>query len=373
MHNIEIKEVLNKKLLKDFIYLPEQLHKNHKNWIPPLYMDEWDFFDKEKNPSFKKNETILFIAFIDNKPVGRIMGIIPKVYNYFHKENNARFTFLESIDDIEVTKQLIDVIKKWAKSYKTDMLIGPLSFSDKEPQGFLFHGFDEPHIIASNCNFEYQTQQLVELGFDTYKDLFVYRIDLTNDLPPLYSALAERNLNRGYKLIEFTSKIQARKYIYPILNLVNITYKDIYASTPFSESEMDDFANKYLAILNSNLIKIILDKDDNVVAFVIGMRDIGKGLKKAKGNLFPFGFIPFLYYQKKTKQMNMLLGAIANEHQDRGLDALLGVSLFKSARKMGLEVADTHLVLEDNIKMRREYERINGQVYKKFRLFSLKL
>jgi len=368
---IEIKEVSDKELLKQFIYLPDFIHKDHKNWVPPIYMDEWDFFDKNKNQSFKKNETILFVAFSEGKAIGRIMGIIPTVYNHFQNENNARFCFLESIDNIDVTRNLIDKVKEWARGFETDTLIGPLSFSDKEPQGFLYYGYNEPHVIASNCNFPYQTQQLVDLGFSKYKDLFVYNLDLKQDLPKLYHSLSERNIRNGYKLIEFTNKIQARKYIHPILNLVNISYKDIYASTPFSESEMDDFANKYLAVLNANLIKVIVDKNDIVVAFIIAMRDIGKGLKKAKGRLLPLGFIPFLYYQKKSKQLNLLLGAVGNEHRSKGLDALLGVSLFNSAKKLGMEIIDTHLILEENIKMRKEIERLDGTIYKKYRLYAI--
>jgi len=373
MPNIEIKEVTNKGLLKEFIYLPDFIHENHKNWVPPIYIDEWDFFNKEKNSSFSKNETVLYLAFINGKAVGRVMGIIPKIYNHFRNENNARFSFLESIDEIEVARKLIDQVKTWAKSFKADALIGPLSFSDKEPQGYLYQGYDKPHVIASNCNFPYQTQQLIELGFVKYKDLVVYSVDLKKDLPKFYYALAERNLKYGYKLVEFTNKIQARKYIYPILNLVNITYKDIYASTPFSKSEMDDFANKYLAVINATLIKVIVDKNDNIVAFIIAMRDMGKGLKIANGNLFPFGFVPFLYHQKKSKQLNLLLGAVANGHRNRGLDTLLGVSLFNSAKKMGMEVVDTHLILEENIKMRREIERINGDIYKRYRLYTTNL
>jgi len=373
MLNIEIKEVTNKKLLKKFIYLPDSIHANHKNWVPPIYMDEWDFFNKDKNPNFKKNETILFLAFINGEAVGRIMGIIPKVYNHFHEENNARFSFLETIDNIDVARKLIDKIKEWAKEFETDALIGPLSFSDKEPQGFLYYGYEQPHVIASNCNFPYQTQQLVDLGFKKHKDLFVYKMDLKKDLPQLYHSLAERNLRNGYKLIEFTNKIEARKYIHPILNLVNITYKDIYASTPFSEDEMDDFANKYLAVLNANLIKVVVDSNDKVVAFVVAMRDIGEGLKKAKGKLFPIGFIQMFYYQKKSKQLNLLLGAIANDHRNRGLDTLLGVSLFDSAKKLGMEVVDTHLILEENLRMRKEVERLEGEIYKKYRLYSTKL
>lgn len=370
MLDIEIKEVTNKKLLKKFIYLPDYIHKDHKNWVPPLYMDEWDFYDKDKNPNFSKNDTILLLAEQNGITVGRIMGIIPRVYNHFHNENNARFSFLETTDDLEITKALIDRIKEWAKSFDTDKLIGPLSFSDKEPQGFLYHGYKEPHVIASTCNLPYQSQQLVDLGFNKYKDLFVYKIDLKKDLPKFYHSLAERNLRHGYKLIEFTNKIEARKYIHPILNLVNITYKDIYASTPFSETEMDDFANKYLAVLNAKLIKVIVDKNDTVVAFIVAMRDMGKGLKVAKGSLFPLGFIPFLYHQKKSKQLNLLLGAVANEHRNRGLDTLLGVSLFSSAKMLGMEVVDTHLILEENIKMRREIERIDGEIYKKYRIYS---
>lgn len=373
MNNIEVKEVSNKSELNKFIYLPDFIHKEHDNWVPPIYMDEKEFFDKNKNTNFKKNDTILFLAYKDGIAVGRVMGIIPKVYNHFFKENNARFNYLDTIDDIDVAKSLIDAVKTWALSFKKDKLIGPLGFSDKEPQGFLYEGYNEPHVIASTCNYPYQTQQLIDLGFVKHKDLFVYKVDLSKDLPEFYNALAQRNLRYGYKLIEFSSKLQARKYIHPILKLVNITYKDIYASTPFSEDEMDDFANKYMMVLNANLIKVIVDKNDEVVAFVVAMRDMGKGLKIAKGRLLPVGFIPFLYHQKRSKQLNLLLGAVANDHRNRGLDALLGTSLFDSAKKLGMDKVDTHLILEENIKMRKEIERIDGEIYKRYRLYTLDL
>ena len=74
MGEITIKEVITRKELRDFIYLPEKVHRDEPDWLPPIYMDEWQLFDRKKNKSFNYADAILLLAYRDGKPVGRIMG-----------------------------------------------------------------------------------------------------------------------------------------------------------------------------------------------------------------------------------------------------------------------------------------------------------
>ena len=161
LQTLEIREVKTQKDLHKFIHLPAEIHRNHANWVPPIYMDDWEFFNPKKNKSFESCDTILLLAFRGSKAVGRIMGIIHHKYNEKHQENNARFAFFETWNDEEVATKLLKAIEIWAKQKGTVRLIGPLAFSDKYPQCFLIEGFDEPAVISSNCNFPYQTE-LVE-------------------------------------------------------------------------------------------------------------------------------------------------------------------------------------------------------------------
>jgi hypothetical protein len=370
-----IKEVLSKSDLKKFIHLPAAIHKNQSNWVPPIYMDEWEFFNPKKNKSFQSCDTILLLAYQNNKVVGRIMGIVHHKYNEQHQEKCARFAFFETWNDELVAKELIAAIEKWATQKGMNKLIGPLAFSDKDPQGFLIDGFDEPAVIASNCNFPYQVDLLTNNSFTKEVDLVVYQIRIPNPLPEFYLRIQERaiRMNPSLRVLEFTSRRKVKPYIHPVLRLLNRTFVEIFGFIPFTEAEMDDFANRYLFLINPNFIKVVVNEKDEVVAFVIGMSHIGEGIQKSKGYLFPFGIFQIFAAARKTKQLNLLLGGIDPAYRGKGLDVMMGVKMMESATALGKTLIDSHLELEYNKNVRAEMEKMGGVVYKRFRVFGKNL
>ena len=68
--------------------------------------------------------------------------------------------------------------------------------------------------------------------------------------------------------------------------------------------------------------------------------------------------------------MNLLLGGIDPEYQGRGLDVMMGIKLIESAKRAGKTVMDSHLELENNLKVRAEMEKMGGQVYKRYRIYQ---
>ena len=232
MHmDIAITEVLTKKDLNSFIHLPASIHKNHRNWVPPLYIDERAFFNPRKNNAFTYSETILLLARKSNKVVGRIMGIINHRYNKAYGLKEARFVFLETYNDIEVAHKLIKYVEEWAKANEADKLVGPLGFSDKDPQGLLIEGFEHTPVIATNYNFEYMVNFVVSAGFVKKVDLVVYKLNVPQDIPEFYARINERALknNPDLRVVKFKTKLRIKPYIKPVFQLVNETYKDIYA------------------------------------------------------------------------------------------------------------------------------------------------
>jgi hypothetical protein len=147
--SLEIREVASRSDLRKFIYLPAKIHKKHKNWVPPVYMDDRVFFNPAKNESFSHSDTVLFLAWLRGKAVGRVMGIINHQYNKRTGENDARFCFLECYEDFNAAEALIMGVEEWARAKGSDNLVGPLGFSDKDPQGLLIEGYDKPVVIAS--------------------------------------------------------------------------------------------------------------------------------------------------------------------------------------------------------------------------------
>jgi ribosomal protein S18 acetylase RimI-like enzyme len=372
LQKIEIREVKIRKDLSKFIHLPAAIHQNHPNWVPPIYMDDWEFFNPKKNKSFDSCDTILLLALRNKEVVGRIMGIIHHKYNEKHQENRARFAFFETWNDEEVASALILSVENWAREKGMDRLIGPLAFSDKDPQGFLIEGFDEPAVIASNCNFPYQTELLEKNAYTKEVDLVVYQIKIPNPIPEFYLKIEERAIrqNQGLHLLEFTSRTKVKPYIHPVLRLLNTTFTEIFGFIPFTEAEMDDFANRYLFLINPRFIKIVVNGQNEVVAFVIGMSHIGEGIQKAKGYLFPIGIFQIFASARKSKQLNLLLGGIDPAYRGKGLDVMMGVKLIESAIAQGKTVIDSHLELEYNTKVRAEMEKMGGVVYKRFRVFG---
>jgi hypothetical protein len=367
----EIREVLSKRDLKTFIFLPEKIHAGHENWVHPIYMDDWKYFDKKKNKAFGYCDTILILAWKDGRPVGRAMGIINHRFNEHRNEKTARFGYLDTYEDKEALHAILGFIEDWARAKGMTKIVGPYGFSDQDPEGFLIEGFEHRATIATYYNFEWMPRFLEEEGYAKDNDWFVYKLAVPKELPELYQKIYERHMKRGtYKIIEFRKRKELKPWIRPILSLMNESFLsgNIYGFAPLDEEEMDDLAKRYLPVVDPRFVKAVT-KDGEVAAFMIAMPDMTEGIVKAKGRLLPFGFVHVLRAAKKTKQLDLLLGAVKEKYRGQGLDALMGIKTFISAQEAGYEMIDTHHEMEDNVKVRAEMERQGGTIYKRYRAF----
>lgn len=370
--SVEVREVATAADFSQFLYLPEKIHRDHANWVHPIYLDDRDYFNPKKNKSFAYCDTIRLLAWRDGKAVGRVMGIIHHPYNQLHGEKDVRFSWLETWNDPEVYAALIGFLEAWGREKGMTQIVGPLGFSDKDPQGFLTEGFDEPVVLASNCNFPYMVELTEAYGFEVRTRLVVYKIPVPEVLPPIIARVEERFRQRdsGLQVLEFATRRKVRPYIHKVLQLVNLTFTEIYGFWPYREDEMDDFANRFLYLIDPRYIKVIVNREDEAVAFIVGMDHIGEGIRKARGRLLPVGWIHLLLAARRSRQLNLMLGAIHPDYQGRGLDMLMGARMLESAQKTGKTVMDSHLELESNTKVRAEMERMGGKVYKRFTIYS---
>jgi len=373
--DIEIREIKTRKDLKTFIYLPEKIHANHPNWVHPIYMDEWKYFNAKKNEAFSYCDTIILLAFRGEEAVGRIMGIINSRYNEHKNEKTVRFGYLETGEDEEVIRALLNHVEDWARNKGMTKIVGPYGFSDQDPEGFLIEGFENRATIATYYNFEWMPSLVEKQGYTKDVDYFVYKLDVPKELPEIYKRIYERAKKRGnFELLEFKKKKNIKPWIVPILSLMNECYLagNIYGYTPLSEKEMKNLAARYLPVLDPRFVKAVLIEGE-VASFIVGMPDMTEGIQKARGRLLPFGFLKVLRAAKKTKQLDLLLGAIKDKYRGRGLDAIMGIKMFISAQEAGMEIMDTHHEMEENVRVRAEMERMGGKLYKKFRVYKKQL
>jgi hypothetical protein len=370
MANITVKEVATRRELREFIYLPEKVHKGEPNWLPPIYMDERLLFNKKKNKSYKYADAILLLAWKENKPAGRIMGIINRRYNKINNEQHGRFCFMECYDDPEVFHALIGYVEKWAKENGMEKLVGPLGFSDKDPQGFQTEGFEYPLFITAANNSPYMPKLLEAEGYEKKIDLVDYLADMPKEMPEIYLKVLSRvEKTEGYRIIEFNTKKELKPHIVPVLELMNETFNEIYGFVPLTDKEKVEFANRYLSILDPKFIKVVETKE-GPIGFAIGMPDVSPGIKACNGRLLPFGIFKVLKESRRSKKLLMMLGGVKKEYRGKGIDVLMGVKILQSGIMHGMEVIDSHLVLENNTRMRGEYERVGGKVVKKYRIYQ---
>lgn len=367
--DIKIVEVTSGKLLRTFIHLPAKLHGKEPNWMPTIYADDRNFFNPKKNHQFDSCDTIMALALVNGKPVGRIMGIIHNAYNTLRNENSARFGYFDSIDSQEVARALFTFIQDWVVQKGKTLLVGPYGFSDKDIQGLLIEGFDHVPLIDSACNPPYIINLIQNEGFAKEIDCMTYKFSVNLALPELYYRIVQRtNYSNHIQLIEFDTRKQLKPYIIPVLQLVNKTYDHLYGFVPMSDTEIQELASRYLPIIDPRFVKVV-EKEGEVIAFIVAIPNLSVGIQKSRGYLFPIGIFQILIASKKSRQLDLMLGAVRRDYQGTGLEVVMGISLIESARKANFKDMETHLILENNTKMRSEFERLKVPVYKRFRVF----
>ena len=368
---IQLITVSTKSLLKEYIFLPRKIYSGYTNWVPPIYMDEWAFHNSKKNRALLHSEVIRLLAYRDGKAVGRIMGIINKKYNEQHRLRNVSFFNLDCLNDTTIAHTLIQFIENWGREKGMNKIVGPYGFSDKDPQGLQIEGFEHLPVIVTPTNPPY-LQKLVEgEGYQKEIDCVSYQLVVPPAMPAVYEKIADRILNNAnVRLIEFKNKKELKPHILPALRLMNEAYAHLYGYSSMTEDEMQGLADQYLFVLDPEFVKAIQTSNGETIAFGVGMPDISKGIQRARGNLFPFGFIHILNASRKAKQLDLMLGAVKQGFRGIGLNVLLGKSMLESARKRGFTSMDSHLILETNNLMRSEFEKVGGTVYKRYRVYQ---
>ena len=229
------------------------------------------------------------------------MGLINRRYNEINNEQHGRFCFMGCYNDPAVFHALITGIEDWARQNGMVKLVGPLGFSDKDPQGFQTEGFEYPQFITSANNSPYMNTLVEDEGYAKKIDLVNYLGDIPKEFPRVYERVLERvKKTEDFKIVEFTSKKELKPYILPVLELMNETFSEIYGFVPLNDKEKADFAARYLPILDPNFIKAV-HQDNQLIGFAIGLPDISAGIKACRGRLLPFGIFRVLPKIKKNE------------------------------------------------------------------------
>ncbi|MCC8145728.1 MAG: hypothetical protein LIO93_04660 [Bacteroidales bacterium] len=370
--SVIIKEVTDKATLKNFVVFNIKLYQGNPYYVPGLIEDELMTLDKDKNPAFDFCEAIYYLAYKDNKIVGRIAGIINHKANEIWNQRYARFSFVDFIDDEEVSKALFEAVEKWAHSKGMTGLHGPLAFTDLDHEGLLVWGFDKVGTMATSYSFPYYQDHITKLGYLKDQDWNEFQIQIPDSIPEKHMRISEIVLKRsGLKIMKFKKRKEIWPYAWKIFELWNEAFKPLYGYSPLTERQIEYYVKMYIPMLRLKLITLVVkEEDDSVVGLALTLPSLSKALQKAKGSFFPFGWFYLLKAMYgKNEVVDLYLMGVHPEYQNKGVNALLFYDLIPVFKEMGYKYAESNPELEINKKMHSQWNDFDAKHVRTRRAF----
>jgi len=367
---IEIKEVTTNKELKEFVDFQFRLYRNNKFWVPPLRIDEINTLRRDKNPAFEYCEAKYWLALKDGEVVGRIAGIINYLYIKKWGAKNARFGWIDFIDDRQVSKKLLETVEAWAVDKGMTGLHGPLGFCDLDREGLLVDGFEEMGTFTTIYNYPYYSLHLEEHGYVKDVDWLEYELEIPHEMPVVIEKASQEALRRfNLRVLETKKPKDFLPYVKGIFQLLNNAYSDLYGVVPLTDKQVELYTKQYFSFVNPDYVKVVLDQNDNVVAFGIAFPSLSLAMRKAKGRLFPFGFIYLLNALKRNNMIDLCLVAVKPELHGKGVNAILMKEIYNNCVKNGIIKAQCNPQLESNRKVRTQWKYFNSRQHKRRRCY----
>ena len=375
---IEIRAVDHSKRsqIRKFVKLGIDFYKDNPYYVPPLVMDDTNTLSPKKNPAFDFCEAQAFMAYRDGKPVGRIAGIINHKVNGRTGHKDLRFGFVDFIDDPEVSQALFDAVSQWGRVKGMTSIVGPLGFTDMDQEGMLTFGYDEVGTMATIYNYPYYPQHMERMGFEKDADWMEYYLTVPDAVPEKHRRIAEIVKERnGLKVKKYSSRKKIREeYGVALFELINEAYDKLYGYSPLSPKQIQYYINMYLSILNLELVTVVTDADDKIVAIGISIQSFSKALQKCRGRIFPFGWVHLLpVLLGKSDAVDLLLIAVKPEYQSKGVNALLFADLIPYYIKNGYRHAESNPELESNAKVQNQWGSFEARQHRRRRAWRRNL
>lgn len=376
--SVEIKEVRTRSELRKFVNFPELLYKDNPCYVPPLVFDQMDTLDQKKGAAQEFCESRLYLAYKDGKPAGRVAAIVNNLANNQWNHKEVRFGWYDFIDDTEVSSALMAKVEEFGREKGMESVVGPLGFTDFDPEGLLIEGYDELSTMALIYNHPYYVKHIEDLGFRKDADWIEYKIHIPEKLPEKVERVSAIISERaGVHVRRLTRKIiKEEDYGHKIFKLINECYKDLYNFTVLPDHMADKYLGFYLTILDLSFVSVVERNEDNeIVAFGITMPSIARALQKSRGKLFPFGWWYLLrsLFIRREEGVEMLLVGVKPEYQNTGLNSLVMVDLFKRFTRAGMKWAETNAILETNLKNQNQFKAYDPECKKRRRSYIKEL
>ena len=361
---ITIKKVVSKVDSKAFVKFPFEIYKDSKYWVPPIITQELATFDAKKNPIFNDAEATLFLAYKGKKIVGRIAAIINWLEVKDQNIKKMRFGWFDFIDDIEVSKALLEEVYTIGKANKLDYTEGPVGFSNLDKVGVMTEGYENVGNMITWYNHPYYVNHYETLGFTIEKKYSENRFPFENVKPEFFYK-AQELIKRRYKLkaLDLRKTSEVMPYADKMFDLFNDSYASLSSFVAITDIQKEYFKKKFISFINPEYIKFVVDKDDKLIAFAVVMPRFAEALQQMNGKLLPVGFLKLLKAKKESKDVMFYLIGVHPDYQNKGVHAVIFNEYYNTFTKKGIKTCYRTPELEDNEAIHKIWKHFFPEVY----------
>jgi len=346
---ISIQKVKDKKDFLDFVTFPNTLYKGNEYYVPAITKEELNAIMPGENPVYNNADAAFFLAYENNKIVGRIAAIVNWIEIKDQQKSKVRFGWFDVVDNIEVTQKLIDTVIAYGKEHQLTTIEGPVGFSNMDKAGLLTKGFQELNTMITWYNAPYYKQHLIELGFEEAATWVEFKIDIPTETRPKVIKVAKIIQDRyKLKIVKFKKNKEILPHVNRMFELLNKTYNELQTFVPIQQYQIDHYKKKYLPFVNPDYITCVANEHDEIIAFSIIMPSFSKALQKAKGKLYPFGFLHILKAQRFNDTAAFYLIGVDPEYQSKGVAALIFKEMNEVFLRNGIVKVETNPELIEN-------------------------
>ena len=373
---IKIIKVENKDQEKEFVMFPFSLYKGCDYWVPPIISEELESMDKEKNPVFENAEAEFYIAKKDGVTVGRIAAMVNWVEIEEQKKNKLRFGWYDTIDDLEVSKKLLESVIEFGKKRKLEFVDGPVGFSNMDKAGLLIEGYEELNTMITWYHYPYQKEHLKKLGFSKLAEWVEYKIKIfsAEDAPEKVKKFSKIIQQRyELKVLNFKSRKEIIPYVDKMFELLNVTYSNLQTYVTIKQYQIDFYKEKFIKYIHPDFIKCCLDKDDNLIAFLITMPSFSRALKKINGKMGLMGYLCLFKAQHFNDRVSLYLIGVDPKYQNKGVTAVIFNELQNTFNKRGIVEVETNPELVENKAIQAFWKNYQSTLHKRRATFTKKL
>ena len=368
-----IKEISprNRNELKRFVRFAYRLYRNSPYWIPPMISGEMETLNPRKNPAYEHCDTRFLLAYKDQKIAGRVVGIINHRYNEQWNKKAVRFGWFEVIDDQEVTEKLLNEVEEWGRAQGMDRMEGPMGFTTFDHNGILVKGFEEMPTFAGVHTPSYYVEHLEKLGFGKEIEYVEYELTVPEKIPDKAIKISELVAQRyQLELLKVKSTREMLPYAKQVFRVLNEAYRPLFGFTQLTENQVNYFVKKYFTVVKPEYTTAVLDQQGEVIGFQISIPSLSRAFQKARGRLFPMGWLHLMRALKNPVRLDLLLTGVLPEYQSKGVNALFMVDLTQTAITNGIIYAESNSELEENFKVQSFWRHFEARQHRRSRIYS---